>query len=143
MCARAEIEFIGQVEDAGEGNAKIRVFQDFCDGLKGIDDFSHLIILYWLHLQDSKEARRTLQVVPRRHGLDSKIGVFACRSPTRPNPLGLCVVELLRVQGCTITVKGLDAIEGSPVVDIKPYIPRADSVLEARVPEWMRHGPPT
>ena len=70
-------------------------------------------------------------------------GVFACRSPSRPNPIGLTIVELEGVDGCKLKVKGLDALEGSPIVDLKPYQPRADLVIEARAPEWSRHGPPT
>jgi len=143
MCEKGELRFIGVVESAGETEAEVQIFQEFCDGLKGIKDFSHIIILYWLHLRDREEERRTLQVFPRRHAVDIKVGVFACRSPTRPNPIGLCVVELLKVERCTLTVKGLDALEGSPVIDIKPYIPRADSIPDARVPEWTWRGPRT
>jgi tRNA-Thr(GGU) m(6)t(6)A37 methyltransferase TsaA len=70
-------------------------------------------------------------------------GVFACRSPSRPNPIGLCVVELVEVEDCFLIVKVLDALKDSPIIDIKPYIPRADSIPEARVPEWTSHGPRT
>lgn len=134
-----EVRFIGVVEEAGQQRAKIRVFPEFCSGLKGIEGFSHLIILYWVHLRDSEEERRTLLVFPRRHKVDLETGVFACRSPSRPNPLGLCVVELVEVENCVLTVKGLDAFENSPIVDIKPYIPRIDAFPEARVPEWVEH----
>ena len=137
------LSFIGVVESAGETEARVRIFPEYCEGLKGINDFSHIIILYWLHLQDKEEERRTLQVFPRRHGMDTLVGVFACRSPTRPNPIGLCVAELLKVEGCILTVKGLDALEGSPIVDIKPYIPRTDCVHDAHVPEWTERGPRT
>ena len=143
MGERGEVGFIGVVERAGETEVRVRIVPEYCDGLKGINDSSHIIILYWLHLRDKEEERRTLQVFPRRHAVNTKVGVFACRSPTRPNPIGLCVVELLKVEGFTITVKGLDALEGSPVIDIKPYIPRADSVPDARVPEWTWRGPRT
>ena len=143
MSAKGELRFIGVVENAGEQEAKVRVFPEFCAGLKGIEDFSHIMILYWIHLRDSEEDRRTLLVFPRRHAVNVETGVFACRSPSRPNPIGLCVVELLKIEGCTLTVKGLDAFEGSPIIDIKPYIPRADSIPNARVPEWTWRGPLT
>jgi tRNA-Thr(GGU) m(6)t(6)A37 methyltransferase TsaA len=133
---------IGAVEKAGE-EARMRVFPQFCSGLKGISDFSHLIVLYWAHLRDNEEERRTLLVFPKRHAWNLETGVFACRSPSRPNPIGLCVVELVKVEECVLTVKELDALEGSPIIDIKPYISRADSIPNARVPEWVQHGPKT
>ena len=143
MSKKGKLRFIGVVEKAREQEAKIRIFPEFCPGLKGIKNFSHIIILCWAHLRDSERERRTLLVFPRRHAVNMETGVFACRSPSRPNPIALCVVELLKVGKCTLTVKGLDAIEGSPIIDIKPYLPRADSIPNARVPEWTRRGPPT
>lgn len=143
MSVKGDLRFIGVVEDANEQKAKIRLFPEFCAGLLGIEEFSHIVLLYWLNQRDNEEDRRTLLVFPRRHAVNFEVGVFACRSPSRPNPIGLCVVELVDVDGCTITVKGLDALQGSPVVDIKPYIPRADSVADARVPNWTHHGPST
>jgi tRNA-Thr(GGU) m(6)t(6)A37 methyltransferase TsaA len=122
---------------------QVSVFPEFCGGLKEITGFSHLIILYWMHLRDNKNERQTLLVFPKKHAVGVETGVFACRSPSRPNPIGLCVVELRRVEKCFLTVKGLDAAEGSPIVDIKPYLPRADCVPDARVPEWTKHGPTT
>ena len=143
MCEKSEFTYIGVVESGGEEEAKVRIFPEFCDGLKGIHEFSHIIISYWFHSRDKEADRRTLQVIPRRHALDVKVGVFACRSPSRPNPIGLCVVELTKVEECVLTVKGLDALVGSPIVDIKPYLPKADSIPNARVPEWTLRGPPT
>ena len=75
----------------------------------------HFIILYW---QDKAE-RDKLQVVP--HGKTEKRGVFTTRAPARPNPIALCLVELVKLEGRTLTVKWLDALDGSPVLDIKPY----------------------
>jgi tRNA-Thr(GGU) m(6)t(6)A37 methyltransferase TsaA len=136
MNVKGELRFIGVVEKAGEQEAKVCIFPEFCAGLKGIKDFSHLIILYWIHLRDNREERRKLLVFPRRHMVNVETGVFACRSPSRPNPIGLCVVEVSKIEECFLTVKNLDALEGSPIIDIKPYIPRTDSIPNARVPEW-------
>jgi tRNA-Thr(GGU) m(6)t(6)A37 methyltransferase TsaA len=136
--SRCEVYFIGVVEKAGENEAQIRVFPEFCRGLKGVEEFSHLIILYWFHLRNSEVDRRTLLVFPRKHAVNVETGVFACRSPSRPNPIGLCVVELVKRENCTLTVRGLDAFEGSPIVDIKPYIPDTDAARNVRVPEWAR-----
>jgi len=143
MANRGEVRFIGVVEKVGEQEATIQVFPEFCAGLKGIEGFSHLIVLYWIHLRDNEEERRTLLVFPKKHAVNVETGVFACRSPSRPNPIGLCVVELLKVEGCSLTVKDLDALEGSPIIDIKPYIPRVDAIPNAHVPEWTWHGPKT
>jgi tRNA-Thr(GGU) m(6)t(6)A37 methyltransferase TsaA len=141
--AKKEVHFIGVVERAEEQEARIRIFQEYCAGLKGIEEYSHLIILYWLHLRDSEKERQTLLVFPRRHEVNVEKGVFACRSPSRPNPIALCVVQLLKAENCILTVKGLDALEGSPIVDIKPYLPRADSIPNAEAPPWTDVGPPT
>ncbi len=143
MSMKGQLHFIGVVENANKQEGRIKVFPEYCDGLRGIDAFSHVIVLYWAHLRDTKKERSILLVFPRRHKRNVETGVFACRSPSRPNPICLCVVELVKVEECTLTVKGLDAFKGSPVIDIKPYIPRADSVPNARVPEWTSKGPPT
>jgi tRNA-Thr(GGU) m(6)t(6)A37 methyltransferase TsaA len=142
MSSKGELKFIGVVESSGELSS-VKIFREFCVGLEGLNNFSHITVLYWFHLRNSEEERRTLRVVPRRHLGAPQVGVFASRSPSRPNPVGLCVVELVRIQDCTLVVRGLDALEGSPIIDIKPYIPRADSISDARVPEWTFHGPPT
>ena len=143
MLEKGEIKFIGTVESVDGEEARIQIFPKYCEALKGVDDFSHIIILYWIHLRDNKKHRSTLQVVPRRHTGNVEVGVFACRSPSRPNPIGLCVAELVQVKDCVLTVKGLDAFAGSPIVDVKPYIPRADSIPHAKVPKWTSHGPST
>jgi len=142
MALKGEILFLGTVKTEGQ-EAKISIFPEFSHALDGIEQFSHLIVLYWFHQRDDEKGRRTLRVVPRRHAGAPEVGVFACRSPNRPNPIGLCVVEIIRVSGNELFVKGLDADEGSPIIDIKPYLPRSDSAQEARVPEWALHGPPT
>jgi tRNA-Thr(GGU) m(6)t(6)A37 methyltransferase TsaA len=143
VITKGELQFIGVVETAGEQGARVKIFPEFCAGLKGTAGFSHLILLYWMHMRDKAEERKTLLVFPKRHMVNVETGVFACRSPSRPNPIGLSIVELVRVDGCFLTVRGLDAAQGSPVIDIKPYLPCTDSVPEARVPEWTRHGPQT
>jgi len=143
MSAKGKLHFIGVVEKAGEEESIVRIFQDFCAGLKDVEGFSHLVILYWFHHRDNKKERGTLLVTPKKHALNVEIGVFASRSPSRPNLIGLCVVELLKLEGCKLAVRGLDALEGSPIVDLKPYLPRADSFPNARVPDWTLRGPAT
>ena len=135
-----KLRFIGVVDKADErGISKIRIFDDFREGLEGLDTFSHIIILYWLHLQATDERRRVLKVIPMGRAGNPKVGVFASRSPSRPNSIGLCVAELVKLEGNILSVKGLDAFEGSQIIDIKPYLPRIDAFPEAAVPQWARH----
>jgi len=142
MNEKGELKFIGVVESSGE-LSRVRIFPEFRAGLQGLNSFSHIIILYWIHLRDREDERRVLRVVPKRHPGAPQVGVFASRSPSRPNPIGLCVVKLAKVEHCTLIVKGLDAFDESPIIDIKPYISRADSVPDAKAPEWTLQGPPT
>lgn len=143
MRKHGKLDFVGVVEGAGDEEAKVRIFPEYCEGLKEINRFSHLIVLYWIHLRDTKEERRILQVYPKRHAVKTKVGVFACRSPSRPNPIGLSIVKLVKKDACNLTVKGLDALKDSPIIDIKPYIPRSDSIPNAQVPKWTLKGPLT
>ncbi len=140
---RSEVWFIGVVEEVSGDESTIRIYPEYCQGLLGLDAYSHIIILYWLHLRDNEKHRKTLRVIPRRHEGAPLTGVFACRSPSRPNPIGLSVVELLAVEDCRLRVRGLDAFKDSPIIDIKPYLPRADSIPDAKVPKWTLRGPPT
>ena len=139
MTETGMINFVGEVESAGE-TSNIRIYKEYCPGLLRIEGYSHLFILYWMHLRDDENHRGTLRVTPPRHEGAPLTGVFACRSPSRPNPIGLTVVELKRVDGCTLKVSGLDALEGSPIVDIKPYSSKGDAYPEARSPEWSKNG---
>lgn len=135
------LRFIGVVESVKEELSSVRIFDEFAAGLKGLDTYSHIIILYWFHLRDTEEERGVLRVVPRRHQGAPEVGVFASRSPSRPNPIGLSVVELVKIEDTVLLVKGLDAFEGSPVIDIKPYNPRADAFPDAEVPPWALSRP--
>lgn len=120
--------------------ARIEIREDLAGGLELIDDFSHLIVLYWMH-RLREGGRSTLQIKPRglmRHGLTLEelptIGVFASDAPVRPNPIGLTVVELLGREGTVLTVRGLDAFDNAPVLDIKPYT--EDRMVAARMAGW-------
>jgi tRNA-Thr(GGU) m(6)t(6)A37 methyltransferase TsaA len=101
--------------------ATLEISELYVDGLKDIGLYSHAIVLYWLHL-----ARRDLiQQVPSHLGKPR--GVFALRSPVRPNPIGLAVVQILSVEGRQIQVRNLDCADGTPLIDIKPYFAPLDS----------------
>jgi formylmethanofuran dehydrogenase subunit E len=103
-----------------EETSCIEVFEEFEEGLKDIDGFSHIVVIYWFH----KSVGYHLLV--RTPWDDALHGVFATRSPHRPCPLGLAVVKLIVREKNILKVKGLDAIDGTPVLDIKPYIPAVD-----------------
>ncbi|MEW6770697.1 MAG: tRNA (N6-threonylcarbamoyladenosine(37)-N6)-methyltransferase TrmO [Bacillota bacterium] len=106
--------------------AVIELFPEFVPGLKDVEKATHLIVLYWCHL-----ARRDVLQTTTPHGPELR-GVFACRSPVRPNPIAFTVVKLLGVEGNRLRVQGLDAVDGSPLLDLKPYSPGIDSVSDAR-----------
>jgi tRNA (adenine37-N6)-methyltransferase len=102
--------------------------------LEDLDSWSHLWVLFWFHLNESWRPK----VLPPR--ASRRCGVFATRSPYRPNPIGLSVVELEAVDGLSLRVRNVDMLDGSPVLDIKPYLPYADAVAGARS-GWLENDP--
>jgi len=113
----------------------IVVDSSLAEALDGLDEFSHIIVLYWMHrLTPGREL--PLKVHPMGKPELPLVGRFATRSPSRPNPVGKATVRLLERRGNILKVKGLDAIDGTPVIDIKPYIPGYDSATDTKVPKW-------
>lgn len=110
--------------------------------LNHIEEFSHLIVIYWMH-QLPPGQRSTIEVHPRGRQDLPLVGVFASRSPARPNPIGITIVKLLERTNNILKVIGLDAINGTPVLDIKPYIPDYDSPAKAKTPDWVTKHPPS
>jgi len=105
--------------------------------LLNLADYSHIIVVFWPHKVPDDVRGSKPQLYPRddlRHPL---MGVLATRSQIRPNPVLVSPVPLLEVKGNVLKVRGLDAIDGTPVLDVKPYLPHYDSVPDARVPEWV------
>ncbi|MEM2122834.1 MAG: tRNA (N6-threonylcarbamoyladenosine(37)-N6)-methyltransferase TrmO [Candidatus Bathyarchaeia archaeon] len=139
----ATVKFVGIVEKTEKERSHIRIYPEYEEALKGVDQYSHLIVLYWIHLRDTVKDRKTLTVTPRRHKGAPEMGVFGTRSPSRPNPIGLCVARLERLKGTILNIKDLDAYEGTPIIDIKPYIPRADRRFIVKTPKWVKYGPKT
>ena len=117
--------------------SRIIVNPEFEEGLEGLNEFSHILVLVWMHRIDPGE-RSALWVHPRgRHDVPM-VGVFAGRGPSRPNPIGLTTVQLLERKGNVLTVTGLDVYSGTPVLDIKPHIPSLDAAEKPRIPDWMK-----
>jgi tRNA-Thr(GGU) m(6)t(6)A37 methyltransferase TsaA len=126
-----------------QGKKTLLEFQpEFAPALKGLQDFSHLWVFYWFHENDRPEARATLQVHPRRDPANPLTGVFACRSPERPNLIGLTACRLVKVSGNVVEVADLDARDGSPILDLKPYIPEGDAIAGATTPAWLKRAKP-
>jgi tRNA (adenine37-N6)-methyltransferase len=114
--------------------SQIVLRDNLVEALDGITGFSHLFVLFWLS-QIPDEQRMIMKVHPRGRMDMPLLGVFATRTNLRPNPIGLTLVELLKVEGNTLTVRGLDAFDGTPILDIKPF-DLWDSAKKARVPDW-------
>ncbi|HZL39920.1 MAG TPA: tRNA (N6-threonylcarbamoyladenosine(37)-N6)-methyltransferase TrmO [Pseudolabrys sp.] len=116
-------------KNARESDAVCTVELDerFRDALKDVESCSHLVLLYWM----DKSPRNLVLQVPGHYGVQR--GTFALRSPARPNPIALSVVQLLGIAGNTLSVVGLDCLDGTPLLDIKPYFPSTDSVPDAVV----------
>ncbi|MGH6673989.1 MAG: tRNA (N6-threonylcarbamoyladenosine(37)-N6)-methyltransferase TrmO [Xanthobacteraceae bacterium] len=105
----------------------IEVDRRWVEGLKDLESASHVIVLYWMH-----EARRDLvHQSPRHYG--EPHGTFSLRSPARPNPIALSVARLIRIEGNALSVIGLDCLDNTPLLDIKPYFASTDSVPDASV----------
>lgn len=111
----------------------LTIDSELTESLDGIEGFSHIIVLFWMH--------RTTGDVPKKVRPQGKpemplTGLFATRAPHRPNAIGIATVQLLERHGNTLRVRGLDAMNGTPILDIKPYLPK-DCVPDARFPEWV------
>jgi tRNA-Thr(GGU) m(6)t(6)A37 methyltransferase TsaA len=116
---------------AAQGVAgRVQVFPEFAGGLKDLEGFSHLLLFYYFHL--SRDF--ALKVKPFLD--DAERGVFATRAPARPNPLGLSLVRLTKLEGAMLHVLDVDMVNGTPLLDIKPFVPEFDCRAEARI-GWL------
>src|SRR3989344_8503266 len=102
--------------------------------LSGLEDYSHLIVVYWMHEVKTCDMRHVPQ---GKVGEVPEVGIFACRCPQRPNPIGVSTVEIVGIKDNIITVKGLDVIRDTPILDINPYPPQYDATTDAKVPDWV------
>jgi tRNA-Thr(GGU) m(6)t(6)A37 methyltransferase TsaA len=132
-----QINPIGVVKRQGD-RARIQIRPELVPALEGLEGFSHVWVIYWFHGNDRPEERTILKVHPRRNPANPLTGVFGTRAPVRPNLIGLSACRIVSLKDNILEVEGLDALEGSPVLDLKPYIPRSDARPEARTPEWVK-----
>jgi tRNA-Thr(GGU) m(6)t(6)A37 methyltransferase TsaA len=124
------------IEDWRTVTSEIIIEEDLKEALSRIDEFSHIIVIYWMHKLPPSQ-RSIIKVHPKANQNLPLVGVFASRSPARPNPIGVTTVKLLERRDNVLKVTGLDAINETPVLDIKPYIPGDDSSTEAKTPGWL------
>lgn len=123
-------------ENWGTVESKIVLEEDYRGGFEGLADFSHAIILTFLH-EAHFDAGKHLQRRPQGRDDMPPAGIFSQRAKNRPNPIGVTAVEIISVADDTLTVRGLDAINGTPVLDVKPYVPHFDRVDDPAVPQWI------
>ena len=123
------------IQPAGAEGVKgtVEVFEPFCEGLSDLDGFSHVILLYHFHKSEDFKLKVVpfLDTVPR--------GLFSTRAPKRPNPIGLSVVRLERIEDGILHVCNVDMLDGTPLLDIKPYVPEFDAQEEVRV-GWLEEA---
>lgn len=139
------MEFIGVVRspvnegvDEGWGDvvSEIELDDRYAPGLVGLSEFSHILVVFYMHKSTFDEGAH-LQRRPQERQDMPMIGIFAQRAKHRPNPIGVTAVELLNVNDGTILVRGLDAIDGTPILDVKPYFPAYDCREDAATPSWV------
>jgi len=114
--------------------ATIEFKEEYVEGLKDLDGFSHVYLIYYFH----KVKKPKLSVIPFNDMTHTPRGVFSTRTPMHPNSMGLSVVELVKVEGNIVTIKGVDILDGTPLLDIKPYIENFDKVEGVVKSGWMR-----
>jgi len=135
-----EIRPIGVVRKEEE-STWLELYEEYEPALLNLELFSHIITLWWITGRDTEEDRNNLQTTPRIKLGDRKqgplCGVFCTRSPARPNPIGLTTVKILKIEGRKIFIDRTDAFDNTPIIDIKPYLPRSDYILNVTLPDFF------
>ncbi|MDY6907496.1 MAG: tRNA (N6-threonylcarbamoyladenosine(37)-N6)-methyltransferase TrmO [Chloroflexota bacterium] len=127
---------VARGREAQDALSELVIDRDLEGILDGIEDFSHIMVLYWAH-RSPPEGRALIKGHPMGRRDLPLTGIFATCSPARPNPICLIAVRLLERKGNVLRVEGLDAIDGSPLIDIKPYVPSYYAVADAKRADWM------
>jgi tRNA (adenine37-N6)-methyltransferase len=131
------------VVHAGPDGFVIEIEPAYRPALEGLEGYSHVNVLWWAHFVDEPQLRETVVVDKPYQKGPPTVGLFATRSPLRPNPIALSAAPILQIdqaQGC-IYVAYIDAQDGTPVLDIKPYLPSTDRVQTVTTPDWCQHWP--
>jgi tRNA-Thr(GGU) m(6)t(6)A37 methyltransferase TsaA len=128
---------IGEIRKQ-DGRNVIVLDTQYQKGLLGLEKWSHVQVIWWFDKNDTPQKRAVLQVHPRGDKNNPLTGVFACRAPVRPNLIGLSLCKIVSIKDNVIEVEHIDAFEGTPVLDLKPYAPGLDSASDVKMPQWAR-----
>jgi tRNA (adenine37-N6)-methyltransferase len=120
-----------------DGAVWLEIYEPYRDAMLGLDGFSHVMVFFWLHENDTPEGRSVLRVHPRRDSANPLTGVFATHSPLRPNLIGFSTCKVLSVDANRIRLEDIDAFDGSPLIDLKCFIPSAFPDADIRLPDWV------
>ena len=137
-----QLKTIGTVRNDSTG-AFIELESEYIPALQALEGFSHINVLWWFSGCDNVQMRSVLETQQPYKGAPEKMGIFATRSPMRPNPIALTAVEIIQIDYARgiIQIAFIDAMDGTPVLDIKPYTPSLDRVETPGVPEWCSQWP--
>jgi len=129
---------IGSIKKA-DGKTRIVIEKEYQPALLGLEGFSHIYVYWWFDRNDTSERRATLQIHPSPPGNKAHplTGVFATRSPYRPNLIGMTLCKIISVKENVVEIAGIDAFADTPVLDIKPHVPRFDAAANATIPWWL------
>lgn len=134
--------FTRSVRCVTDQHARIVIDKRYAPGLLGLEGFSHIQVFWWFSRNDTPQRRSILQVHPRGNPQNPLTGVFATRAPFRPNLIALTLCKITSIHDNVIEIEKIDAFDGTPVLDIKPFIPGYDSVDQAATPQWLKHAGP-
>jgi tRNA-Thr(GGU) m(6)t(6)A37 methyltransferase TsaA len=137
-----QVNPIGKI-NINEDEMIIELKPEYIPALQALDGFSHLNVIWWFSDFDNEEARNTLESPQPYKKAPPVMGIFATRSPVRPNPIALTTVQVIRIdyKRGIIQIPYIDANDGTPILDIKPYTPSLDRVETPGVPDWCSHWP--
>ncbi|MEW5908588.1 MAG: tRNA (N6-threonylcarbamoyladenosine(37)-N6)-methyltransferase TrmO [Thermodesulfobacteriota bacterium] len=137
MAAELKIFPVGKIQKKSDG-VFIYIYRKYQKALAGLEQFSHIHVLYWFDRNDTKKIRSILQVHPCNNKSNPLTGVFATHSPKRPNLIALSRCRILSISGTLIRIDDIDAFHGSPVIDIKSYFPYSEAESHVCTPKWER-----
>jgi tRNA-Thr(GGU) m(6)t(6)A37 methyltransferase TsaA len=138
-----QIKSIGIIEsNEKQGNFSLLINEEIRSALKHLSDFSHVIVLWWFDKMDNENSRKILTTgLPYAKGVEA--GVFACRSECRPNPIAMSICNIINIdeEKGVVQLDYIEAFDGTPIIDLKPYIPINDRVKNVKVAEWFKEWP--